>query len=113
MPFFIRSSKAQDYSLVKYSVTHFLDFVQGFKQVIGVFAGAKTPKFLQTHAWAHKNVNRKARYTTMMKFDKKDKLSVNNYLVFGFFLRNHFKEMRLNWSIYTASSMHTIAWHCM
>ncbi len=87
--------KSQDFSLIKFSVTHFIDFAIGLKQIIDCFDNENKPKLLQTIIDHIKFLTDKPVIKTMMNWNKKQKLSNQNYLTFGHYLRYHFKERAL------------------
>jgi len=86
---------SQDFSLIKFSVTHFIDFAIGLKRIITCFDKEKNPKLLQTIVDRIKFLTDKPVIKTMMTWNKKQKLSNKNYLAFGHYLKYHFKETAL------------------
>ncbi len=90
--------KSQDFSLLKFSVTHFIDFTIGLKSIIDCFDNENNPKLLQGIIDRIKFLTDKPVIKIMMKWNKKHKLSVKNYLTFGHYLKYHFKERALELS---------------
>jgi DNA mismatch repair ATPase MutS len=84
--------KSQDYSLIKFSVTHFINFMIGLNNILDCFEGEKIPKLLQIMLDRIKFLTDKPVIKTMMTWDSKQNLSINNYLTFGHYLRYYFKE---------------------
>ena len=87
--------KSQDFSLIKFSVTHFIDFAIGLKQIVDCFDKENNPKLLQTVLDRIIFLTDKPVIKTMMNWNKKQKLSNKNYLIFGHYLRYHFKDRAL------------------
>ncbi len=92
---FYRIIKSQDYSLVKFSVSHFIDFAIGLKQIIDCFDSQNNPKFLQLIIDKIKVLTTHDVFKTMMGWNKQQKLSSTNILTFGQYLRYHFKPKAL------------------
>jgi DNA mismatch repair ATPase MutS len=90
-----RITNSQDYSLVRFSVTHFVDFMIGFRQIIQCFDNQKNPNLLQAVIDRIKMLTAMPIVKAMMNWDKKTKLSVINNLTFGNYLRNEFKPKAL------------------
>jgi len=84
--------KSQDFSLIKFSVIHFIDFAIGLRQIIECFDNEKKPRLLQTLIDRIKFLTDKPIIKTMMNWNKKQKLSHRNYLHFGHYLRYQFKD---------------------
>ncbi len=84
--------KSQDFSLIKFSVTHFIDFTIGLKGIIDCFDNENNPKLLQVIVDRIKFLTDKPVIKTMMNWNKKQKLTINNYLTFGNYLKYHFKD---------------------
>lgn len=87
--------KSQDFSLIKFSVTHFIDFTIGLKQIIDCLDNENKPKLLQLMIDRIKFLTDKPIIKTMMNWNKKQKVSNRNYLHFGHYLRYHFKDRAL------------------
>ncbi|WP_018611335.1 MutS-related protein [Segetibacter koreensis] len=85
--------KSQDFSLIKFSVTHFIDFTIGLKNIIDCFDSENKPKLLQVMVDRIKFLTDKPVIKAMMNWNKKQKLSNKNYLSFGHYLRYHFKDL--------------------
>jgi DNA mismatch repair protein MutS len=92
---FYRVTKSDDYSLIKFSVTHFIDFVIGFKQIINFFDSPDNPKLLQQLLERIKILTANPIIKTMMDWNKQRKLSTYNNLTFGHYLLYQFKAKAL------------------
>lgn len=86
---------AGDYSLVKYSVTHFIDFVKGLHQIIEIFSLHKCPGILQLILDRIIMLTNRPIIRSMMEWDKAKPLSTANILSFGNYLKQHFKAQAL------------------
>ncbi len=84
-----------DYSLVRYSVNHFVDFAKGLRQIIDVFEGQNIPKLLQAMLDRIKMLTDRPIVKTMMHWNKTNPLSPINILTFGQYLKQHFKAQAL------------------
>ncbi|MCW3107689.1 MAG: mismatch repair protein MutS [Segetibacter sp.] len=92
---FYRVTKSADYSLIKFSVTHFIDFTIGFKQIINCFDSSNNPKLLQLLIDRIKILTANPVIKIMMDWNKQKKLSTINNLAFGHYLLNEFKAKAL------------------
>ena len=92
---FYKIAKSQDFSLIKFSVTHFIDFAIGLKNIIDCFDDGKNPQLLQTILDRIRFLTDKPVIKTMMNWNKKHKPSTRNFLVFGNYLKYNFKETAL------------------
>ena len=92
---YYRVVKAQDYSLVKFSVTHFIDFAIGLNQILNCFKGENNPVLLQVMLDRIQLLTDKPVIKTMMNWDKKQKISTIHNLTFARFLLRNFKDNAL------------------
>jgi DNA mismatch repair protein MutS len=90
-----RIINAHDFSLVKYSVTHFIDFCIGLKQILQLFRDETTPAILQSLLVQIQSLTSKPVIQSMMDFDRQRTLSSQQILSFGQFLLRHFKAEAL------------------
>jgi DNA mismatch repair ATPase MutS len=88
---FYRLTKSADYSLIKFSVNHFIDFVIGLKQIVQYFDGSDNPRLLQLFVDRIKVLTNSSVIKKMMQWNKQEKLSITNNLSFGHYLLYHFK----------------------
>ncbi|WP_207495455.1 MutS-related protein [Aridibaculum aurantiacum] len=86
---------AHDYSLVKYSVNHFIDFCIGLGQLIRLFEQDEQPTILAHLLDQVRHLTNKPVIQTMMQWDKKDQPTHAQMLTFGRFLRRFFKAEAL------------------
>lgn len=92
---FYKIVNSQDYSLVKYSVTHFVDFTIGLRQILNVFEGMIIPKLLQVILDRIKMLMDRPIIKTIMHWNKKNTLSTIDILTFGKYLKQRFKAEAL------------------
>ncbi len=89
---FINSS---DYSLTKYSVKHFGDFVQGIQGLVNMFTGEEVPKMLQVLLnRLQMLINKPVINDFLLKGSVSD-LSLVNVLKVAYFFRRHYKNETL------------------
>lgn len=92
---YYRIIKSPDFSLIKFSVPHFIDFTIGLQRIIDCFSDSNNPPLLQVMIDRIKMLTDKPVIKTMINWKKHQKLSVINYLTFGQYLKYHFKENTL------------------
>jgi DNA mismatch repair ATPase MutS len=83
---------APDYSLTRYSVTHFADLVKGFAKLIDVFDNSDTPKMLRTFITRAKDLLKPAIIGKLSEIEKDAKLSPVQTIYYGHYLRNNYKS---------------------
>ncbi|MBV4356528.1 MutS-related protein [Pinibacter aurantiacus] len=83
---------APDYSLTRYSVTHFADLVKGFMKLVEVFDNSDTPKMLRTFITRAKDLMKPAIIDKLAQIEKDVKLSPVQTVYFGHYLRNRYKS---------------------
>ena len=88
---YYRILKAADFSLIKFSVTHFIDFTIGLRKVINCFEPENNPRLLQAMLDRIKLLIDKPVLEAMSRWNKQKKLSTIDYLTFGQYLRQDFK----------------------
>ena len=81
--FFYRIMNTHDYSLVKFSVTHFIDFAKGLHQIINFFPKENNPPLLQMMLDRISMLLNKPFIHGMINWNKSRKLSTVNILEFG------------------------------
>lgn len=81
-----------DYSLVKYSVGHFADFIRGCKQLVEIFDNEETPVLLRNFISRIKALIKDSRITKLADVLPGSKLSSQQVIYFGNYLRYHFKN---------------------
>jgi len=92
---FYRVTKAADYSLIKFSVNHFIDFVVGLQQIVQHFDSTANPPLLQLFIDKIKMLTNNAVIKKMVQWNKQEKLSIANNLSFAHYLLYHFKSKAL------------------
>ena len=83
---------APDYSIIKYSVGHCIDFVKGIQQTVDILVDENGPTILQTLLQRVQQLLNKPEVTAMLQVADKEKMSRQEVLNFGFFLKNHYKQ---------------------
>ena len=83
---------APDFSLVKYSVTHFIDFLQGMSQIHDLLEDENNPTTLKTILQQIRILLSKNVVQQILKHDKSKKLSITQTLNFAFFIRHNYKQ---------------------
>ena len=86
---------AGDYSLVKYSVNHFIDFLKGLNQVLQLFASQSVPGILKVMLDRISMLTNRPIITAMMEWNKATAVPIKNILTFGRYLKHHFKAEAL------------------
>lgn len=83
---------APDFSLVRYSVTHFIDFLQGMHTICNLLQQENNPVPLQVMLQRIRMLLDKPVAQQMIHYKQSKKLSPGNTLHFGYFIRNNYKE---------------------
>jgi DNA mismatch repair protein MutS len=91
---FYKLTDAHDYSLVKYTVMHFIDFTRGLQQIVKMFDKENNPSLLQVMIQRITMLLNRPVITTMLQWHKK-KLSRVDVIKFGQFLLGHYKHEAL------------------
>lgn len=82
---------APDFSLVKYSTGHSVDFIKGMQSLITIFLqGAPGPLYKLLHR--AENILDKEQFAILVKKEKADDLSMTEMLRLASFLRYHYKQ---------------------
>jgi DNA mismatch repair ATPase MutS len=80
-----------DYSMVKYSVKHFADFIRGLRKIIRLFETADLPANLSFYLDRMKKLLEEKPLHQLSETKEDEKFSVQQNLYFGYHLRVHFK----------------------
>lgn len=80
-----------DYSLIKFSVEHALDFVKGLDQITGLLANKPLSRQLETLVTRMRMLLDKPMIQKLMREEKKN-ISSHNILIYGNFIRGQFKQ---------------------
>ncbi len=83
---------AADFSLVKYSVSHFIDFLQGISKIYELLNKEDNPPALDVMLQRIKMLTNKPVAQQIIRFKKSQKISKQTILRYGFFIRNNYKQ---------------------
>lgn len=81
-----------DYSLVRYSVTHFIDFLQGMSAIYNLLNKENNPAGLEVLLQRIKMLLAKPIAQQMIQCKKSKKIALPTILNFGHFIRNNYKQ---------------------
>ncbi len=81
-----------DYSIVRYSVTHSIDFLRGLKDITQLLSKQNNPHSLHLIIDRINILLSKPAIQKVLKRKKTKKLSITDVLNFGYFMRRHFKS---------------------
>ncbi|MEP7317993.1 MAG: DNA mismatch repair protein MutS [Panacibacter sp.] len=93
--FFYKLINAQDFSLVKYSVTHFSDFIKGLNDIVVLLSQEQNPMVLQTIIDHIGLLLRKPVLQSIIRHDKTKKFTDQEAQKYGYFIRHGFKSAAL------------------
>ncbi len=83
---------AADFSLTRYSIGHFADFIRGFRQLIGMFSEDSTPQSLRNYIMRAESLLRNDVLVRLGNTKAGVKFSVVQTITYGHFLLSHFKN---------------------
>jgi len=83
---------APDYSITKYTVTHTIAFLKGMQIILDLIGQERKSQLLQSWYDLIEHFLNKPILQEMMQIDKDAKLSPKENLIYGIYLRNHFKR---------------------
>jgi len=89
---FYKVVNAPDFSLVRFSVTHFIDFLQGMHAIYDLLQQEGNPVALDIILQRIRMLLAKPVAQQMIQYKKSKKLSPSTTLHFGHFIRNNYKE---------------------
>ncbi len=89
-------SNGPDYSLIRYSVKHFLDFVHTMHQLVALLKADDNPRPLTTMLQKIELLLNKPVAVKMAEWPTDKKLSIADVLHFGQFVKRHFKHEMLD-----------------
>ena len=81
-----------DYALVRYSVRHFIDFVQGMQQLSQLLSGENNPPILEKMLNRIKDLLNSEMVQTMIELGSKRDITTTRILYLARYLRYHFKN---------------------
>jgi len=90
--YFYKIFYAPDFSLIRYSVTHFIDFMQGMFTIHALLNKETNPAGLDILLHRIRMLLAKPVAQQIVQYKKSKKLSLQTILHFGFFIRNDYKE---------------------
>jgi DNA mismatch repair ATPase MutS len=90
--FLFKLVNAQDYSLIKYSVNHFIDFTKGMQEIVTLFKEEKAPPLLEVMLDRISMLLNKHVIKLMLQLEKSRKLTPVEVLRFGNFLKRNYKQ---------------------
>ena len=83
---------APDFSLVRYSLTHFADFLRGMRQLIELFDNDETPAMLRRYILRAKDLIRRESAVELSMWPAGKVFSVRETADYGRFARNEYKN---------------------
>jgi len=81
-----------DFSLVRYSVTHFADFVRGFRQILSLFRNPQTPRLLLSYLDRASDLLNHPLLQKLGEVDTQKKLTARETVLFGNYILYRFKN---------------------
>lgn len=93
--FLYKLMNGPDYSIIRYSVTHTIDFVQGLQTIKKLLQGNDNPPILQHYFARIDKLMEPQTIQDMLTAQKKELLSITKVLEYGRFLRLHYKHQLL------------------
>ena len=93
--FMYKLTNASDYSIAKYSVTHFIDFIQGLNELLQLLSDNNNPPLLKNILDRVDQLLHRPEIVEMLAYKKVQPLSPEKFLQYAFYIRNHFKQQTL------------------
>ena len=90
--FFYKLLYGPDYSLVRYSVGHFIDFIRGLTTIVQLLSANENPAPLHEMVERIRRLLHKPMVQVMLRPLNGQPLSPTDQLYFGYFIRRHFKQ---------------------
>jgi DNA mismatch repair protein MutS len=84
-----------DHSLIKYSITHFADFIRGMSDLVRKFDNDESPELFRSFLSRAKHLLNNEIIISLQKADKSQKYLPLQVVHFGNFIRNRFKNAAL------------------
>jgi DNA mismatch repair ATPase MutS len=81
-----------DYSMTKYSVKHFADFMRGLRKIILLFKGAELPSSLSFYIDRMLKLLQEGPLLQLSKTGEDEKFSIQQNLYYGYHMRVHYKS---------------------
>ncbi|MCX6317700.1 MAG: DNA mismatch repair protein MutS [Bacteroidetes bacterium] len=86
---------SEDYSMVKYSVTHFADFYRGIRRIAQLLDGLDLPISISLYIERIQGILREAPLRKLSETSPKQKFGTHQNLYFGYHLRGRYKQSTL------------------
>ncbi len=80
-----------DFSLVRFSIAHFADFIRGMHQLVDLFEKADIPVLVRSYLHRAQHLLDKPILMAMARHESGKKFSLTEIIEFGGYLRDHFK----------------------
>lgn len=93
--FMYKLTNASDFSVTKYTIIHYVDFLKGLKQLVSVLDDENIPEILDDLLSRIKQLLKRIEIQTFLQIDKTKPISITTILHLGFFIRNNFKQQTL------------------
>ena len=90
--FFYRVFNTADFSLVRYSIRYFMDFITGLQQITRLFEGEDTPLMLASFADRIEALLSRPGISFIRNQGKLKTLTISETLRLGYYIRMHFKS---------------------
>lgn len=82
---------APDFGIVRYSVNHFIDFMQGLNELVALLSASNQSKQLQDILDRISQLLQRPQVQEMLQYDRSKPLPTTRMLAFGHYTRYHFK----------------------
>jgi DNA mismatch repair protein MutS len=82
---------AADFSLVRYSLSHFADFVRGMHQLIELFENNDAPVLIRSYLHRAKDLLNKKEIQDLRQLPAGTKFNLTQTIYYGAYVRDHFK----------------------
>jgi len=90
--YYYKMLNGPDYGIIRYSVTHFIDFLQGLRDLSDMLKGDDNPSLLKNTIDRIKQLLQREQVLEILDIDKSKGLTPPIILKYGNFLRHHFKD---------------------
>jgi DNA mismatch repair ATPase MutS len=82
---------AADFSLVRYSLSHFADFVRGMQQLVELFENEKAPVLIRSFLHRAQDLLNKRELQKLIQTPAGTKFSLTDTIYYGAYVKDHFK----------------------
>lgn len=86
---------SEDYSMVKYSITHFADFFRGIRRIAELLDGLDLPASIRLYLDRIQGILRETPLRKLAETSRKQKFTTRQNLYFGYHLRGRYKNNTL------------------